>query len=275
VVFVLLLAGAILGARFLSTCAVAAPRQADSPTATPIDPPPATPPAQPTPIPAKPASTNSAPLLDGLAYSQSLGATHLIERGTISPRAGGYSATFQYERLKNLERIQMAGGNFVRNIGGNWVRADGWSTAGTPATATQTGMLNDLIGMANAAWSARSATGGAVTSLEPSKEESNLKMIYSVATQGGGQHIFTFRKTNSHLQLERFSGLVGNGPDQVQLNVDYTYPTDASATALIPSPTPSATPTPRRARARARARKTPAKTRSKAARRAPSPRSSP
>lgn len=267
VIFTLLLAAAIIAGRFLSAGAITVSSRPSSPTAAPIDPPARTPSAAPvTPTPAKPTSTTFASLIDGLAYSQTLAATRLIGRGTISPRAGGFSETFQYERLKNLERIQVAGGNFVRNIGGAWVRSDGWSTTGTPASPSQVSMLNDLMGMTNAAWSPRSPKGP-VTALEPPKEESSFKVIYSVPTDSPGQQIFTFRKINSHLQLERFSGLVGSGPDQVQLRIDYAYPTDVKGTTVSPT-----TPSPR-PRARPVARKTPSKAKRKAARQ-PSPRKS-
>jgi hypothetical protein len=209
-------------------------------------------PAIPAPI-AKPAASTSPPgaappvttnpddvagLSSGLAYSQSLGTSRLIERGTISPKAGGYSATFQYERLNNLERIQVAGGNFVRKMGGSWVRSSGWSATGTPASADQTSMLNDLMTMTMAPWEKRPLSDP-VKTLEVPKEETSFKVVYSTFADGLGQRIFAFHKVGPNLQLERFSGVVGSGKDQMQLTLDYAYPTSAAAGSVANVNAPS------------------------------------
>ena len=166
---------------------------------------------------------DAAALANGLVYSRSLGMNRLIERGTISPQAGGYSATFQYERLNNLERIQVDGGNFVRRIGGAWVRSDGWSLTGPPASAGQASMLSDLMAMTAVAWEKGSGSEP-VKLLEVPKEESNFRVAYSKSARGSGDQLFAFRKAGSGLQLERFSGAVGSGKDQVHLTLEYSYP---------------------------------------------------
>lgn len=165
---------------------------------------------------------------NGLAYSQSLAASRLIERGTISPKAGGYSATFQYERLNNLERIQVPGGNFVRKMGGSWVCSTGWATTGTPASADQTSMLTDLMTMAIAPWEKRHLTDP-VKTLEVPKEEASFKIVYCTIADGFGQRIFAFHRVGPNLQLERFSGLVGSGKDQMQLTLECAYPASTPA----------------------------------------------
>jgi hypothetical protein len=181
----------------------------------------------------------AAALANGLAYSRSLGTSRLIEKGTISPQAGGYSATFQYERLNNSERIQVDGGNFVRRIGGEWVRSDGWSLAGTPASAGQTSMLNDLMAMAVVAWDKGSGSEP-VKLVEVPKEESSFKVAYLKPARGSGDQLFAFRKVGSSLQLERFSGAVGSGKDQVHLTLDYSYPAGSTpGTVANPNAPPS------------------------------------
>ena len=185
--------------------------------------------AIPPPVPGN--TTDTVALANGLTYSRSLGNSRLIERGTISPQAGGYSATFQYERFNNLERIQIAGGNFVRRIGGAWVRSDGWSVAGTPASPDQVSMLNDLMTMTVVAWD-KGLGPERAKPVEVPKEESAFKVAYSKRAQGSGDQLFAFRKVGSSLQLERFSGSVGSGKDQVYLTLDYSYPAaTASGTA--------------------------------------------
>ncbi|MEY2491841.1 MAG: hypothetical protein QOH24_792 [Verrucomicrobiota bacterium] len=183
---------------------------------------------------APPVTTNPgdvAGLSSGLAYSQSLGAGRLIERGTISPKAGGYSATFQYERLNNLEQVQVAGGNFVRKMGGNWVRSSGWSTMGTPASAEQTSMLNDLMTMTMAPWEKRHLSDP-IKALQVPQEETSFKVVYSTFAGDLGQRIFAFHRAGPNLQLERFSGLVGSGKDQMQLTLECAYPAGTAAGSL-------------------------------------------
>jgi hypothetical protein len=199
------------------------------------------PPQAPSPPPPPLVTSNPgdvAGLSTGLAYSQSLGASRLIERGTISPKAGGYSATFQYERLNNLERIQVAGGNFVRKMGGSWVRSSGWSATGTPASADQTSMLNDLMTMTMAPWEKRHLSDP-IKALQVPKEETSLKVVYSTFADGFGQRIFAFHRVGPNLQLERFSGLVGSGKDQMQLTLDCAYPAIAAAGSVANVTAPS------------------------------------
>jgi hypothetical protein len=188
----------------------------------------------PPPIPAARTGADAVALANGLAYSRSLGTSRIIERGTISPQGGGYSATFQYERFNNLERIQIAGGNFVRRIGGAWVRSDSWSVAGPPASPDQVSMLNDLIAMTVVAWD-KDLGPEAVKPMEVPKEESSFKVAYSKQAQGSGDHLFAFRKVGSSLQLERFSGAVGSGKDQVHLTLDYSYPAATASGAKSPN----------------------------------------
>jgi len=187
----------------------------------------------PSPIPSVGTPADALALASGLAYSRSLGTSRIIERGTISPQAGGYSATFQYERFNNLERIQIAGGGFVRRIGGAWVRSDDWSVGGTPASPDQVSMLNDLMAMTVVAWE-KGFGPEPVKSMEVPKQESPFKVLYSKQAPGSGDQLFAFRKVGSSLQLERFSGAVGSGKDQVQLTLDYSYPAATTSGAANP-----------------------------------------
>jgi hypothetical protein len=99
---------------------------------------------------------------------------------------------------------------------------------GTAASADQTSMLNDLMTMTMAPWEKRYLSGP-VKALEVPKQESSFKVVYSIFPDGSGQRIFAFHRVGPNLQLERFSGLVGSGKDQMQLTLECAYSTGASA----------------------------------------------
>jgi len=230
----LLVAAAIVAVRLVPSRKDKAPAKPPWIISAPIPSPSVASAPAPPPIPTARTGADALALANGLAYSRSLGIGRIIERGTISPQAGGYSATFQYERFNNLERIQIAGGNFVRRIGGAWVRSDGWSVAGTPASPDQVSMLNDLMTMTVVAWD-KGLGPEPVKPMEVPKEESIFKVAYSKRAQGSGDQLFAFRKVGSSLQLERFSGVVGSGKDQVHLTLDYSYPAATASGAANPN----------------------------------------
>lgn len=189
----------------------------------------------------------------GMAHSQTLARRRVIAKGTISPRAGGYSAMFEYERLDNLERIQIAAGNYVRKVGGPWLRSEGWSVNGSPISDSQASLLGDLIAMTAAPWNAASQAT-TVTSVAPPTEQAAATILHAKGKGDGRDRLFVFGNRGSELQLNRFSGPIGSGQDEIQLTLDLAYPV-ASIPKAIPMPSAASARNPAKRRSTITARR--------------------
>lgn len=186
-----------------------------------------------------PAASTQSPgtFAEGLAFSRDLSSKALVAKGSIAMRDHGYTVEFQYQRLNNLERLQTGDMNFVRATGGSWVKSNNWSAAGPAASPADNILLGDLIAMMQSPWQA-ATSADAVQNLAQSNTADD-EIVYA-KTNGTPltKCLFSFRRWGPRLQLHRFSGPVGQGSDQLQLTLDFTYPLlpPPSATASITAP---------------------------------------
>src|SRR5205085_9306994 len=104
----------------------------------------------------------------------------------------------------------------------------------------QVSRLNDLMAMTVVAWD-KGLDPDPAKPIEVPQEESAFKVAYSKPAPGSGDQLFAFHKVGSNLQLERFSGPVGSGKDQVHLTLDYAYPATTASGAANPNPPCSVT----------------------------------
>lgn len=217
--FVLLLAGALAFLRY-SRLLAAKPAAATKDLLTP---------AAPVPVPPAVFSPEGEALRKAAAITRNLGDRLLLVHGSIVPAGGGFQAKFDYEKRNDQERIRVNDGVFLRRTSGPWQH----DTGTTPATEVESSFLNDLVKIIQAPWESAE---------KPEPTQSFPKaatILFAKGNQNSTEHLFSFRQTGNDFRLERFSGPVRSGGDEVDVTLNFEYPEVSTAAAIANSPEPT------------------------------------